>query len=321
MNKIALFERPLKSTPLVPLSGQYCDNRIWIKRDDLIPFSFGGNKARKAAEFYKTLMEGDADLVMTYGSNCSNHCRVIANLAFAMGLHCHIISPDSKEEDSYNRLITEQFGATVETCPVAQVSATIDAAMEAFREKGNRPFFIMGGGHGIEGTRAYEKAYEEICLQQLEYGTNFDVAFHASGTGSTQAGLTCGRLKNLAAGKSGPKVVGISIARDAKRGREVIRESIETYLGNGYEKLYRDSELIFTDKYRLGGYGNYNEEVAQVIGKVMSHEGIPMDTTYVGKAFCGMLNYLREKKITGKNILFIHTGGTPLYFDYLKGLS
>jgi D-cysteine desulfhydrase len=53
----------------------------------------------------------------------------------------------------------------------------------------------------------------------------------------------------------------------------------------------------------------------------MSSEGIPMDTTYVGKAFCGMQNYLREKKITGKNILFIHTGGTPLYFDHLKGLS
>ena len=321
MNKIALFEHPLKSTPLVPLSGQYCDNRIWIKRDDLIPFSFGGNKARKAAEFYQTLMGTDTDLLMTYGSNCSNHCRVIANLAFSLGIHCHIISPDSKEEESYNRLITEQFGATVETCPVSEVASTIDAALESFRAQGKTPFFIMGGGHGIEGTRAYEKAYEEICLQQLEYGTNFDILFHASGTGSTQAGLTCGRLKYLKAGKKSPRVVGISIARESKRGREVIRESIQDYLGGDYEKLYQDQELIFTDKYRLGGYGHYNEEVAQVIGKVMSHEGIPMDTTYVGKAFCGMLKYLREKQISGKNILFIHTGGTPLYFDYLKGLS
>ncbi len=321
MNKIALFERPLKSTPLVELSGQYSDNRIWIKRDDLIPFSFGGNKARKAAEFYRSITDSEADLVMTYGSNCSNHCRVIANLAFALGIHCHIISPESQEEDSFNRLITDRFGATVETCPVSAVSSTIDAAMERFSLEGRKPYFIMGGGHGIQGSTAYEKAYDEICLQQLEYGIDFDILFHASGTGSTQAGLVCGRLKQMNTQKKCPKVVGISIAREAKRGREVIRESIAEHLGNAYESLYRDEELIFTDKYRLGGYGNYNEEVAQVIGKVMSHDGIPMDTTYVGKAFCGMLNYLRDRKITGRNILFIHTGGTPLYFDHLKGLS
>ncbi len=182
MNKIALFEHPLKSTPLVPLSGLYCDNRIWIKRDDLIPFSFGGNKVRKAAEFYKILQEKDYDLVMTYGSNGSNHCRVIANLAFALGIRCHIISPDSKGEDSFNRQIVENFGATVETCPLSEVSATIDARMEAFAQEGHRPYFIMGGGHGIAGTQAYVKAYEEICLQQLEYGTSFDAIFHASGT-------------------------------------------------------------------------------------------------------------------------------------------
>ena len=258
---------------------------------------------------------------MTYGSNCSNHCRVIANLAFALGVHCHIISPDSKEEDSFNRLMTEQFGATVETCPVSEVSDTIDRAMASFTEKGRKPYFIMGGGHGIPGCNAYVKAYEEILLQQLEYGVDFDLICHASGTGSTQAGLTCGRLMHAHSGKKCPQVVGISIAREAKRGREVIRESIAEYLGERYEELYRDADLIFTDKYRLGGYGNYNEEVAQLIGKVMSHEGIPMDTTYVGKAFCGMLKYLREKRISGKNILFIHTGGTPLYFDHLKGLS
>ena len=320
MNKIALFEHPLKSTPVVCLSGQYSDNRIWIKRDGLIPFSFGGNKVRKAAEFYSVLQENGADLVMTYGSNTSNHCRVIANLAFALGIRCHIISPESKGEDSFNRLIVERFGATVETCPVEEVSQTIDAAMERFRKEGANPYFIMGGGHGINGTNAYVKAYEEILLQQLEYGVGFDCIFHASGTGSTQAGLTCGRLTHLAAGKKCPKVVGISIAREAHRGREVIRESIAEFLGTQDAKLYRDEELLFTDKYRLGGYGSYNEEVTHLIGKVMSHEGIPMDTTYVGKAFYGMIKYLQAKKIKGRDILFLHTGGTPLYFDHLKGL-
>ena len=40
--------------------------------------------------------------------------------------------------------------------------------------------------------------------------------------------------------------------------------------------------------------------------------------TYTGKAFYGMQDYLREKDIKGKKILFIHTGGTPLFFDSIE---
>ena len=43
-----------------------------------------------------------------------------------------------------------------------------------------------------------------------------------------------------------------------------------------------------------------------------------MDTTYVGKAFCGMNKYIEDNKIRNKKILFIHTGGTPLFFDDLE---
>ena len=43
-----------------------------------------------------------------------------------------------------------------------------------------------------------------------------------------------------------------------------------------------------------------------------------MDTTYVGKAFWGMLKFLEDNRIEGKRVLFIHTGGTPLFFDKLE---
>ena len=53
---------------------------------------------------------------------------------------------------------------------------------------------------------------------------------------------------------------------------------------------------------------------------MLSQEGIPLDTTYTGKAFWGMEKYILENKIEGKNILFIHTGGTPLFFNDLEVL-
>ncbi len=39
--------------------------------------------------------------------------------------------------------------------------------------------------------------------------------------------------------------------------------------------------------------------------------------TYTGKAFLGMEHDIEEHQISGKKILFIHTGGTPLYMTGL----
>lgn len=314
MREIALFERNLSKTPIQPLSASYGENQIFMKRDDSIPFSFGGNKARKAAEFYKEIKNTDTDVIMTYGSNSSNHCRIIANMAAGMGISCHIISPSEHREVLNNTRLVEEFGAVIETCPVTEVSETIERRKEVYRKEGKKPYFITGGGHGNPGTESYVKAYREIERQEKHMGMYFDYIFHASGTGATQAGLVCGQLIS---GDKERKIIGISIAREKGRGREVVKDSIREYLGEDFEKLYREEALIFEDGYRLGGYGNYTEEVEKTIDFVMEREGIPMDTTYVGKAFSGMLKFLRDHQIQEKRILFVHTGGAPLFFDRL----
>lgn len=323
MRQIALFEQGIAPTPVVKMSGSYGENQYYIKREDMIPFSFGGNKARKAAEFYKEIKACGADIVMTYGSNSSNHCRIIANMAASMGIACHIISPEENRERLYNTRLVADFGATVETCPVTEVSGTIDRRMEAFRKEGRNPYFIMGGGHGNPGTRACVNTYREIAAYEEQTGIFFDYIFHASGTGITQAGLVSGKLLADAEKREcgqpvrEQKIVGISIARNEERGREVVRQSIEEYLGVRYDEVYRDEELIFTDEHCMGGYGKYTPEVAETIEEIMKSDGIPMDATYVGKAFHGMRRYVEAHKLQGKNILFIHTGGTPLFFDFL----
>lgn len=318
MNTITIFEKPFDATPIVPMSVNCMGNRLYVKRDDMIPYSFGGNKARKAAEFYKEIRKSDADVVVTYGSNSSNHCRIIANMAAAMGLSCHIISPEENREILYNTRLVERFGAVVETCSVNKVSETIENRIEAYKHDGKKPYFIPGGGHGNPGTESYVKAYKEICRQEKESALFYDYIFHASGTGATQAGLVCGKLL---AGDVRRTIVGISIARKEERGRAVVKDSIKEYLGEDYARLYTEEALIFTDEYCCGGYGNYTPEVKNTIDDVLMREGIPMDTTYVGKAFHGMIQYLGKNHIADKKVLFIHTGGTPLFFDYLKKCS
>lgn len=323
MKKIPVFEEKFTPTPIYRCNGDYGDNEIFIKRDDLLPFSFGGNKVRKAQKFYKEIMEQQPDVLVTYGSSSSNHCRIIANLAKALGISCEIISPEENKHETPNSKIVVKLGAKVRYCAVNQVKETIDKTMKELAEKG-KPYFIMGGGHGNPGTEGYLDAYQEIVKYEEQNGIRFDYIFHASGTGATQAGLMVGQLLNR---REEQKIVGISIARLAQAGGNVVLESVIDYFEDmAYkdkitleekESLLKKAKevLCFTDRYRLEGYGSYNEDVLKTIKAVEEQEGIATDTTYVGKAFWGMTEYLREEEIQGKKILFIHTGGTPLYFE------
>lgn len=294
-------------TPIVSI-GTYANNDLYIKRDDLIPFSFGGNKVRKAVLFFEEIDAGGYDTVVTYGSASSNHCRIIANMAVSRGLECHIISTDADSE-AINRKLVASFGAKITVCPVEKVASTIEMTMESYQLAGKKDFFIPGGGHGNTGTRAYDLAFDEIVDYEAKVGAPFDYIFHASGTGTTQAGLICGKRRL----NSQAKIVGISIARKNPRGGQVVADSVQDYLGQE-----PNNDLIFDDSYICGGYGQYNEGIDRTIRHVMERYGIPLDPTYTGKAFWGMEQYLAAHQIQGKRILFIHTGGTPIFCDWMK---
>lgn len=305
----------MKDTPIILLEEN--ENRIFVKRDDFIPVSFGGNKARKALHFFKEIDEGGYDHIVTYGSSSSNHCRIIANMSKSRSLPCTIISPSEESEITFNSKLMEFFGAQIITVPVNQVSETIKKTLEGLSSQGKRPYFIAGGGHGNHGTQAYVECFEEILNFERENGCEFDYIFHASGTGTTQAGLVCGKLIH----NKTTNIVGISIARRNPRGGQVVEDSVKEYLDAKkvtYSSEQITSNVSFDDSYICGGYGQTTAEIDSVITQVLCKYGIPMDSTYVGKAFCGMLQYIKKNDIQNKNILFIHTGGTPLFFDDLN---
>ena len=294
--------------------GIYQNNHLWMKREDLIPFSFGGNKARKAQLFFKEIDECGYNAVVTYGSGSSNHCRVIANLCRQRGIDCHIISPLEASEETYNSALIELLGARVTTVPVSIVHETIEKKLIELRKLGEKPYFIEGGGHGNIGTEAYVQCYQEIRKQERELSTFFDYIFFATGTGTTQAGLVCGQLIN----GDRRTIIGISIARKNPYGREVVLNSIREYLGDRASEAQIQEATNFVDDYTGGGYGKDMPAISLTIDEAFMQYGIPLDMTYTGKAFMGMREYIKANKLTAQNILFIHTGGTPLFFDRLR---
>lgn len=308
-------------TPTYKLnSSKY--SSLYVKREDMIPYSFGGNKARKAQLFFEEIDNGDYDYVVTYGSSHSNHCRVVANMAAERGLKCVIVGPSEVSDSTYNSIMMEVFGAEIIVVPVEEVSRTIDNKLDELRQSGHRPYFIMGGGHGNIGTKAYVRCYEEIKQFEIDNDLEFDYIFFASGTGTTQAGLVCGQLLY----GDDRKIIGISIARKNPRGRDVVIDSIREFLeaepnvelGKDITEDEISEKTIFLDDYTGDGYGVDNVEIEDTIRKSLVTYGMPLDSTYTGKAFLGMEKYIQENHIEDKNILFIHTGGTPLFFDDLN---
>ena len=295
-------------------------NQIYMKRDDLIPFSFGGNKARKARLFFQEFDRGGYDCVVTYGSSSSNHCRIVSNLCAQRQLPCYIISPLEASAPTFNSRLIELFQVQVTTVPVREVHDTIEAKLAQLRQSGKKPYFIPGGGHGVLGTQAFVDCYEEIRDWEQAHGHFFDYIFHASGTGTTQAGLICGQLLH----GDERQIIGISVARKNPYGRDVVIASVKEYLqhrGASVDEARIQACTVFLDQYVGEGYGQFAPAVEDATFTCLSQYGIPLDSTYTGKAFAGMKDYLLANEVYNQNILFLHTGGTPLFFDDLARMK
>jgi 1-aminocyclopropane-1-carboxylate deaminase len=299
------------------------DNQFYIKRDDLIPQYYGGNKVRIAKEYYRDMMEKKCNCIIAYGSKNSNMCRVIALMSAEKGIPCFIIygcDVDYKNTFGINDLIVRNTGAIIIESPKNRIKETIESAFKQAKDMGLLPYYIFGNseGRGNEkiGVEGYVSCYNEIRDYEKKEKIIFDYIFVTSGTGITQAGLITGKV--LKVGEE--KIVGISIARKKERQEDCILYYISQYFGN--MKKWNEEIIEVYDHVLQGGYGHIGEENKKFIFNLRKTDSIPLDYTYIGKGMFGMVKYLRENRIKRKKILFIHTGGTPLFFeDILKNIN
>ena len=336
MNKRQEGNGPVVVTPITEVSLQgsaifqelnkdAADNRIWLKRDDLLPFSMGGNKVRIAWEFVRDMEERGCNAMLIYGDTRSNLCRILAGLCHKKGIPVRMIATEAEgeahHEASFNEKLVRLFNVPLRITSKDRIADCVDEEMQAFSKQGLTPYYIYGNrfGTGNEGTaaRAYAKAYREILRQENEMGIRFDLIVVPYGTGATQGGLIAGAIECGDA----DRIVGISISsRPAQRAEEVLLKSAASYLKE--KNIAADEELIrervhLETKYNCGGYGVIDDDVRAVMRDMFLTNGVAMAPEYSAKAFAGMCRYLRENGIRGKNLLFLHTGGMPLFFDEL----
>lgn len=280
-----------------------------IVRDDIFPFIGGGSKARKAVAYEKFLKENGYNAVVTCGGIQSNHNRAMALMCARNGWKCHLCIQGTEERfffEKGNALLNRLTGATCELIRPEDTSVSMDRAMENLRKEGHNPYYVVGGGHNLPGGTCFVEAVEELKCQCDAEKWKPDYIFHASGTGSTQAGIAVGLDK---VGWTDVKLVGISVARQQQKGREVVVEFANMLAEHyGMPQDYED-KIIFTADYLIGGYEQYTEEMKSYLEKVMQETGLMFDTTYSGKGFWGMMQEIKRLGLQDKNILFWHTGG------------
>lgn len=307
------------SLPAVEAAG----NRVFVKRDDLLPFSFGGNKVRIAREFLADMRARACDALVMYGDLQSNLCRVLACLCHQEHIPSLMVATAHQGETSTsnNERMIRRLGIDIIRCAKDNIAAGVDTAMERLRAQGLHPYYIYGNryGTGNEGVaaRAYERAYHEICRQERALGLSFGLIATPYGTGCTQGGLICGSLQD----DDGRHIVGISISsRTPQRAREVLETTVLDWFDKAGAVPPRDwrDHIDLQARYTRGGYGQSDERVNKMVEFMLTENALPTDPTYTAKALLGLVDYLTDQDIRNTDVLFIHTGGLPLFFDYLS---
>lgn len=282
---------------------------IKVVSDDIYPFIGGGIKARKAVAYEKFLKENGYNAIVTCGGIQSNHNRAMALMCARNGWKCHLCIQGTEERflsEKGNALLDRLSGATCELIRPEDTSVAMDRAMESLKAEGHNPYYVVGGGHNLPGGTCFVDAVKELKKQCDEIDYKPDYIFLASGTGSTQAGIVVGL--DLV-GWTDVKCVGISVARQYERGKQVIAEFANMLADYyGINKDYTDS-IIFNTDYLCGGYENYSYEMKEFLINAMKQTGMAFDTTYSGKGFYGMMQEIEKKQLQNKNIIFWHTGG------------
>jgi len=280
---------------------------LFIKRDDAIPFGFGGNKVRKLAFVAARARAEGADTLITAGGIQSNHARATASAAAALGMRAVLVANGpAPVRPTANALLDALLGADVEYVPGrGDRAAAMEAAAHRLRASGHTPFVIPIGASTPLGALGYVRAMLEL-LDQMPAP---DVIIHATSSGGTQAGLVAAaRLLNLRT-----EIIGVSADDPAEALASAVGSIISgigDLLGLPRDAITQGPAIHVDDRFVGDGYGIPTAESREALELAARTDAIFLDPTYTAKAMAGLIAYVRQQRFTDRQtVLFWHTGG------------
>jgi D-cysteine desulfhydrase family pyridoxal phosphate-dependent enzyme len=290
---------------------------IWIKREDLLPLAFGGNKLRNLEFLVGAALAEGADTLVTSGRRWSNHCRLTAAAGAKAGLEVHLVLTGPRRPpgaEGPNQVLDELLGATVHVATGedrAERVALAASVVGRLRADGRRPFVIDVGGSGPIGAAGQVLAGLEVAEQLAAASIAEATVVIPSATGGTHAGLLAGFA--LAAPPL-HRVLGIAVAAPAVELRPKIEGLLETVAP--LAGIQVDPEAIQLTDDQLGdGYGKPTEAALEATRLLARTEGILVDPIYTAKALAGLVARVPDGRLRGP-VVFWHAGGLPGLFEH-----
>ena len=318
--RFPLLDGPSPLQPLPRLSAALGDRaELWIKREDLLPLAFGGNKLRNLEFLVGAAVAAGADCLVSSGRRWSNHARLTAAAGALAGLPVHLVlSGPPTDPANPGRRLDELLGATVHqaaTADRAEREALVERVVDGLRREGRRPYEVGVGGSGVTGAIGQVLAGIELVEGARASGFEPDTLVLPSATGGTHAGLLVG----LATAGAGTRVRGFAVAHPAAELRPHVEELVEG-LGRLDGLARVPTGAVELDDGELGpGYGVATASATEATRLLASTQGIFVDPIYTAKALAGLLGLVRSGVLDGQRVVFWHAGGTPGLFEPLAG--
>ncbi|MGI6684312.1 MAG: D-cysteine desulfhydrase [Bacillota bacterium] len=294
---------------------------IYMKRDDLLGLTAGGNKTRKLEFLMADALAKGADTIITCGAVQSNHCRLTLAASVKEGLKCRLVL-EERVKGSYdpkangNNFLFQLLG--VEQTKLvpggSDMMKEMELVAEEVRTAGGNPYIIPGGGSNEIGALGYVSCAQEILEQAFDKGININYVVTTSGSTGTHAGLITG----LYGCNSNIPVIGIGINRKKAPQEEAVYKLVEKtakYIGIK-DTIPRDAVIVFDD-YIGEGYSIPTDAMVEAVITLARTECILMDPVYTGKAMAGFIDLIKQGFFKKENnIVFVHTGGSPALYAY-----
>ena len=294
---------------------------IWIKRDDQLGLTPGGNKTRKLEFLVADALAQGADTLITCGAPQSNHCRITLSAAAKEGLKCRFVIeervPGSYDEHgSGNHFLFQLMG--VEDITLVPGGSDMAAAMQKvaleLEAEGRKGYVIPGGGSNALGGLGYVACAQELQQQLFEQDLQIDRVVVGSGSSGTHGGMVAGFLGN----QIDIALTGVGVSRDPEdqaplvlREAQAVCDLLELGVTVPEEKVH------CVGGYWQPKYSVPNDAMVEAVRLMARTEGVLLDPVYTGKIVAGLIGMVRDGTIgSHENVLFLHTGGMPSLFAY-----
>jgi D-cysteine desulfhydrase len=156
-----------------------------------------------------------------------------------------------------------------------------------------------------------------------ECGRSFGASVHGSGSGGgarTSAGTHAGLVVGFVGCSMNLPIVGVGVSREPGDQEPIVYDlALKTAERLGVTQQIPRSAVVSFGGYWQPKYSVPNKKMVAAVNLMAKTEGILLDPVYTGKAVAGLIGLSRNgyfKK--GENLLFVHPGGSPGLFAYIK---